>query len=92
MSTISLYKKLQRTAYYPELKQVSTAIAIAGFFFLLYNYGNQALAFLFSETGLVCSTFFFVAIAVAYCIKIYYRIMVIKYHEKDTRIRLFENI
>jgi len=92
MSTISLYKKLQRTTYYPELKQVGSMLAIVAFFGLLYDYGNQALAFMSSETGLVCSTFFFAAIAMAYCIKIYYRIIVIKYHEKDIRIRLFENI
>ena len=46
--------------------------------------------FIFTEKGLIYSTFILASVVIAFVIKIYYRIVVIKYYEKDTNIDLFK--
>ncbi len=87
-----LHNILKKWYYYQELKELSiVAVIILSAWFLL-NYGKSILHWLFTETGATYTVFFMASIVIAIAIKIYYRIMVIKYHEKDTRIKLFENI
>lgn len=58
---------------------------------LILSQKEAILSFLFSATGLICLCFTVAAFNLALGIKIYYRIQVIKYHEKDTHIRLFKD-
>ena len=84
-------QRLQKWYYYQELKEISLSVfAISGIWFL-YNYGYTILKFIFTEKGFIVSAFFFASVVIAIVIKMYYRIMVIKYHEKDTNIELFKN-
>jgi len=55
----------------------------------LYIHKDTILSFIFSVTGLIYLCFLTAAMNLALVIKIYYRMQVIKYYEKDTRIRLF---
>ena len=82
--------RLQRWYYYQELKELSfVALIISGALFL-YNYGTMTVKFIFTEKGLIYSTFILASVVIAFVIKIYYRIVVIKYYEKDTNIDLFK--
>jgi len=82
--------KLQGWYYYQELKELSSLAFIGGVIWLFYNYGKDILNFLSSNTGLIYLSFLLVAIVLGIAIKMYYRVIVIKYYEKDTDIRLFE--
>jgi hypothetical protein len=55
----------------------------------IYIHKDSILSFIFSVTGLIYLCFLTAAVNLALVIKIYYRMQVIKYYEKDTRIRLF---
>jgi len=83
-------QRLQKWYYYQELKEISTLALIISAIWLLYNYGITILQFTFTETGLMITTFFFASVVIGITIKMYYRIMVIKYHEKDTNIELLK--
>jgi hypothetical protein len=85
-------KRLQRWYYYQELKELGGVAAIGGIIWLLYNYGKSILNFTLSDTGLIYLSFLLVAIVLGVAIKMYYRVIVIKYHEKDTNIQLFQNL
>lgn len=85
-------QRLQKWYYYQELKVISLVALIISGIRLLYNYGNTILKFIITETGLIVTVFFFASLIIAITIKIYYRIMVIKYYEKDTNIELFKHL
>lgn len=90
LKTIS--QRLQKWYYYKELKEITlVALAISGIW-VLYNYGTTIIKFIFTEKGMLCSTFFFASVIITITIKMYYRMMVIKYHEKDTKIALFKHL
>ena len=83
-------QRLQKWYYYRELKEISwVALIISGICFS-YNYGTTIIKFIFTEKGMIYSVFFFASVVIAIVIKIYYRIIVIKYYEKDTNIELFK--
>ena len=44
------------------------------------------------EEGVIRCAYFMIGVITALVIKIYFRILVIKYHEKDTAIELFKEI
>ncbi len=85
-------RRLQKWYYFQELKEISLAAFIITAIWVIYNYGTAIIKFIFTEKGLICSTFFFASVVLALAIKMYYRIMVIKYHEKDTKIELFKHL
>ncbi len=85
-------KKLQTWYYYQELKELSAAAAVVAAMYFLYNYGKMIFTWIISPEGMIWSAFFMATIVMMIVIKIYYRIMVIKYHEKDTRIELFKEL
>lgn len=87
-----LKQKITRWYYFPEFKQITQLFLIIFFGWLLYSYGEKSVQYILSFEGLTYLVFFFVAILLAISIKLYYRIIVIKYHEKDTKIKLFENV
>jgi fatty acid desaturase len=83
-------RRVQKWYYYQELKEISlVAFIISGIWFL-YNYGATIIKFIFTENGLLITAFFFASVVIAIAIKMYYRVMVIKYYEKDTNIELFK--
>ena len=85
-------QRLQKWYYYQELKEISlVALIISGIWFL-YSYGTTIRKFIFTEKGLILSVFFFLTVIIAITIKMYYRIMVIKYYEKDINIELFKHL
>lgn len=67
-----------------QLMRIGLGIATA---FILTHYGKL----IFTEKGGLWASIVMLCLVLALAIKIYYRIMVIKYYEKDTHIRLFEN-
>ena len=83
---------LSKWYYYQELKEMSLLAAAIATVWAAYNYGKNVLRFAFSPTGLTYLTFLMAAIVLGMVIKMYYRIIVIKYHEKDTHIQLFKNM
>lgn len=87
-----LKQKITRWYYFPEFKQITQLFLIIFFGWLLYSYGEKSVKYLLSFEGLTYLVFFFVAILLAISIKLYYRIIVIKYHEKDTNIQLFKHV
>ncbi|MCU0323142.1 MAG: hypothetical protein MUE72_12040 [Chitinophagaceae bacterium] len=88
----SISQRLQKWYFYQELKDISKVALIITSSWLLYNYGTTILKFIFTEKGLMVTTFFFASLVIGIAIKMYYRVMVIKYHEKDTNIELFKNL
>jgi len=88
MQRISL--RLRQWYYYRELKEMSLVAFIISGVWCLYNYGSAIIQFIFTEKGMICTTFFFASVIIAIAIKMYYRVMVIKYYEKDTNIELFK--
>ncbi|WPV66154.1 MULTISPECIES: hypothetical protein [unclassified Chitinophaga] len=84
----SVYNRIRASYFYPEMKQLFRLAMAVAFLFCIYNYGK----ILFTEQGSVWSAVFMLAVVLALVIRIYFRIMIIKYHEKDIHIRLFENI
>ena len=83
-------QRLQKWYYYQELKEISIVSLIILGIWILYNYGTAIIKFIFTREGMIYSAFFFASVVIAIAIKIYYRIMVIKYYEKDTDIELFK--
>ncbi len=58
---------------------------------LMYRYGESIIEFTSTERGLLYCLSFLLSIVLGLTLKLYYRIVVIKYHEKDVKIKLFEN-
>ncbi|HNU87600.1 MAG TPA: hypothetical protein PKJ94_04900 [Ferruginibacter sp.] len=84
--------KLKAWYYYQELKDLGFAATIVASVWLLYNYGKEIFRWMLTENGRLYVVFFMAGIVISIAIKIYYRVMVIKYHEKDTRIELFREL
>jgi hypothetical protein len=74
------------------LKEISLAVAGILAVWAAYVYGTSVLHFLFTKTGLISLTFLMASIVLGMVIKIYYRIMVIKYYEKDINIGLYKEV
>ena len=85
-------KKIRQWYYFQELKELSLVFGIGFCIWVAFTYGKQILHFLGTEKGLMCLLFLIAAWVLAIVIKIYYRIIVIKYHEKDTHIEMLKNI
>lgn len=84
--------KLKAWYYYQELKDLGFAATIVASVWLLYNYGKEIFRWMLTENGRLYVVFFMAGIVISIAIKIYYRVMVIKYYEKDTRIELFREL
>ncbi|MBL0182147.1 MAG: hypothetical protein IPP96_07585 [Chitinophagaceae bacterium] len=84
--------KLKTWYYYQELKEISFASALITAVWFLYNSGEEIFRWMLTETGRMYVVFFMAGIVISITIKIYYRVMVIKYHEKDTHIELFKEL
>lgn len=84
----SVFNRIRAGYLYPEIKQLSRLAALIAVLYCIYNYGKL----LFSEKGSLWAAVVMLAVVLALVIRIYYRIMIIKYHEKDVHIRLFENV
>ena len=87
---VKFYSALKKWYFFQELKDISRILLVLGTLWSLYYYGKTIADFVFSNTGMIYSTFFCASLVIGIAIKIYYRIMVIKYHEKDTNIQLFQ--
>lgn len=86
------HKILRKRNYYQELKELSTVAAVVFSAWFLFNYGKALVQWLLTETGTTYAVFFMASVVIGISIKIYYRVMVIKYHEKDTNIELFKEL
>lgn len=87
-----LFRRLKSNYFYAEIRQLSRLAAFIAVGWAVYAYGNKLADAALSNTGMTCIAFLFMAIVLGQVIRLYYRIMVIKYAEKDTRIKLFEDL
>lgn len=87
-----VHDKLKKWYYYQELKETSIAGLFITAVWFLYNSGEEIFRWMLTETGRMYVVFFMAGIVISITIKIYYRVMVIKYHEKDTHIELFKEL
>ena len=85
-------QRIKKWYYYQELKEISSLTIIMAIIYLIYNHGINILKLIFTETGLLISAFVLVSAIIGIAIKIYFRIIIIKYHEKSTNIELFKNL
>lgn len=77
-----LFNKLKSNYFYPEIKQISRLITVAAVAWALYAYGNTLANTVFTNTGMTCIAFLLLSIVLGQVIRLYYRIMMIKYAEK----------
>lgn len=92
-ATIKLiHRQLKKWYYYQELKEVSAAALAIFAIWFIYSYGKTIVQWLLTEEGHLYSMFFMAGLVLAIVVKLYYRVMVIKYHEKDTNIALFKEL
>lgn len=87
-----IHSKLKTWYYYQELKESSLAILAVAALWFLYNYGTSLVKWALLREGAIWCAYFMIGVITALVIKIYFRILVIKYHEKDTAIELFKEI
>lgn len=87
-----LHGNMKTWYYYQELKESSLAILAVAALWFLYNYGNNLVKWALSREGAIWCAYFMIGVITALVIKIYFRILVIKYHEKDTSIELFNEM
>ena len=83
---------LKRWRYYQMLKELSAVGSLVFILWVLKTYGKSIGHWAVSETGLIYTVFLLVAIVFGLSLKMFYRMMVIKYHEKSTEIELFKFI
>lgn len=77
-----LFNKLKSNYFYHEIKQISQLLGVVALAWVLYAYGSKLAGVAFSNTGITYITFLLVAVVLGQVIRLYYRIMVIKYAEK----------
>lgn len=78
--------------FYREIRQISAIVLVslaAGF---VYFNGTAIAHAVLSPTGIIYTAFTLLSIVLALTIRIFFRILVIKYSEKNTRIKLFEEL
>jgi len=90
--TKPVHDKLKTWYYYQELKEMSFAAVVIAVVWFFYNFGEEIFRWMLTETGRMYLVFFMAGIVISITIKIYYRVMVIKYHEKNTHIELFKEL
>jgi len=83
-------QRLKGWYYFQEFKELSLLGALAFAFWFIYNYGRGIANWSLTETGFIYIIFLLVSTILGLLIKMYYRMMVIKYHEKSTEIELFK--
>lgn len=81
---------LRKWRYFQELKELSTLAAIAIALWFFKTYGITLLKLSVTEEGQICVMFSLATFILALTLNMFYRIMVIKYHEKSTDIELFK--
>jgi len=77
-----LFNKLKNNYFYNEIKQISRLLGIVALVWAFYTYGSRLAGAALSGTGITYITFLLVAVVLGQVIRLYYRIMVIKYTEK----------
>ena len=83
---------LKRWRYYQVLKELSAVGSLVFILGFLKTYGKSIGHWAVSETGLIYTVFLLASIVLGLTLKMFYRMMVIKYHEKSTGIELFKFI
>ena len=83
--------QLRKWYYYQELKELSLVAAIVAGAWFLYHYGLSVAHWLFTGDGSIYLTFFMASMVIGISLKIYYRLMEIKYYDRDSRIKLFND-
>mgnify|MGYP000873800403 CR=1 FL=1 len=87
-----VHSKIKTGYYYQELKELTMAATVITAAWVLFNYGKALFQWIISPEGMIWCAYGMVCVIIALVIKIYFRILVIKYHEKDTRIELFREL
>jgi hypothetical protein len=77
--------------YRPEILTLAAFTAIITVLIQIVAHRDAILSAVFSESGFIYVCFLAASVDLGLVIKIHYRILVIRYHEKDTRIRLFQH-
>jgi len=85
-----LQKKLKKWYYYQEFKELGTLSLIVLSAWVFYTFGSTVTHLLFTGKGIIYLTFFMASIVIGLVIKIYYRLMEIKYYDMDARQKFFE--
>lgn len=76
--------------YGREILTLAAIVAIITLLAQIVAHRDAILPAVFSETGFICLCFLAAAIDLGLVIKIHFRMIVIRYYEKDTRIKLFQ--
>ncbi|WPQ60667.1 hypothetical protein SIO70_20150 [Chitinophaga sancti] len=84
----AVFTRIRPSYLYPEFRQLFRLAAAVSLLYCVYNYGKL----LVSEQGSLWAAIVMLAVVLALVIRIYFRIMVIKYYEKYVHIKLFENV
>ena len=82
--------KMKKWYYFQELKEISFLCGILLTVWGIYGYGKATIGFIVTPTGIILLSFLMLSIVLALVIKIYYRMIVIKYHENDRNIQLLK--
>jgi small basic protein len=77
--------------YRPEILTLAALAAIIAVLSQIVAHRDAIFSAVFSQTGFIYACFLAASVDLGLAIKIHYRILVIRYHEKDTRIRLFQD-
>jgi small basic protein len=77
--------------YSREILTLATLAAVITVLVQIVAHREAIFSTVFSETGFIYICFLAASIDLGLVIKIHYRMLVIRYHEKDTRIRLFQD-
>lgn len=83
---------LKRWRYYQVLKELSSMFFLVFILWVIKTYGQSIGHWAVSETGLIYTVFLLASIVLGLALKMFYRMMVIKYQEKSTEIELFKFI
>ena len=83
---------LKRWRYYQILKELSSVGSLLLILWVIKTYGQSIGHWALSETGLIYTVFLLTSIVLGLTLKMFYRMIVIKYHEKSTEIELFKFI
>ncbi len=89
---ILISKAIKKWRYYWMCKEISTMVSILFILWFLRFYGASVGHWAVSETGLIYIIFLLAALILGLALKMFYRMMAIKYYEKSIDIELFKFI
>jgi hypothetical protein len=82
---------LHKPFYLREIVTVLAVLLCITALGTVIHYRDTIVSAVFSETGLILICFLAAAIDLGLVIKIHFRMLVIRYYEKDVHIRLFQD-